>query len=375
MAEHKLSHAAPFWMSLILAVLAIVGATLGGWYIILLPLYAMVISSIIDRIIGDNKDNPDPNISTDRLFWHELITKIWFPVQFVFVYFAIAAATRFDHLSTSESIYLMMSVGVATGGVGIVYAHELIHQRNKLERTLGDALLAMVLYGHFRTSHILIHHRYVGTPADQVTARYNEGFHRFLWRVLTKGFLASWRMEASRLAKRERSLWHTSNPFWRYFGWGLAFWALAGIIGGWFGLVLFVVQVAVAVLFLELTNYVEHYGLVREYLGDGKYENVKPRHSWNSARRFTNYLLINLQRHSDHHYKPDRRYPLLQTYEPNEAPELPFGYPLLAAIAMVPPIWRRMMNPRVRKWRADHYPHIKDWTSYKTASNPMPKGY
>jgi alkane 1-monooxygenase len=120
-------------------------------------------------------------------------------------------------------------------------------------------------------------------------------------------------------------------------------------------------------------NYVEHYGLTRKYLGDGKYEHVLPRHSWNAAHKASNWLLINLQRHSDHHYKPDRRFPLLQTYADDDAPQLPHGYPLMTMAALSPRIWRRIMNPRVLAWREKYYPEIEDWLPYKQGTNPLPR--
>ncbi|HRM73383.1 MAG TPA: fatty acid desaturase, partial [Paracoccus sp. (in: a-proteobacteria)] len=163
------------------------------------------------------------------------------------------------------------------------------------------------------------------------------------------------------------------NPFWRYAALQLAMLALAVAIGGWQGLLLFMWQALVAVWQLELTNYVEHYGLTRKYLGEGRYEHVQPRHSWNSSHTVTNWLMINLQRHSDHHYKPDRRFPLLQTYDQNEAPQLPYGYPFMATVALVPSIWRRWMNPRVRAWRKQFYPEIEDWSAYDKGENPMPR--
>lgn len=366
-------NAAPFWISVGLAACVFCGAIWGGWVIALVPFYAMIFSSILDGFLGDNTVNADPNTNDKSLYWHKMLTKVWFPLQFIFVFFALTAATRYHHLSTAEGILLMMATGVATGAIGIVYAHELIHQNSKLERNLGDALLAMTLYGHFRTKHIAIHHRYIGTPSDPVTARYNEGFYWFFIRVLSQGLRASWDVERARLTTRKLPYWDRTNPFWRYAGWSAGFLLLAGMIGGWFGVGLYLVQAFIAVLFLELTNYVEHYGLVRKYRGDSKYENVKPQHSWNSARTFTGYLLINLQRHSDHHYKPDRRFPLLQTYNKFEAPQIPYGYPLMGAIALVPPLWRRVMNPRVRKWRAMYYPEITDWRAYTKASNPPPR--
>jgi len=137
--------------------------------------------------------------------------------------------------------------------------------------------------------------------------------------------------------------------------------ALAYAIGAWHGVTLFLVQTAMAIVLLEQVNYVEHYGLVRKRLPNGKYERVHPHHSWNADHRVSNYLLINLQRHSDHHIKPDRRYPLLQNYGAHHAPRLPYGYPLMLLISTNPWLWRRMMNPRVRKWRSLYYPEITDW--------------
>jgi alkane 1-monooxygenase len=147
---------------------------------------------------------------------------------------------------------------------------------------------------------------------------------------------------------------------------------LAFLLGGLGGVVLFIVQAGVAIWQLELVNYVEHYGLTRKHLGDGKYEHVLPRHSWNAAHKASNWLLINLQRHSDHHYKPDRRFPLLQNYTEHDAPQLPFGYPIMTVAALIPPLWRRVMNPRVREWRRVNYPEITDWTPYNKALNPEP---
>ena len=175
------------------------------------------------------------------------------------------------------------------------------------------------------------------------------------------------------LARARRAPWDRRNPFWRYAALQGGMLALAALLGGWVGLLLFVWQAFVAVWQLELTNYVEHYGLTRRHLGDGRYEHVLPRHSWNAAHTASNWLLINLQRHSDHHYKPDRRFPLLQTYGADEAPQLPLGYPAMTFLAMVPPLWRRRMNPRVRAWRRQFYPEITDWDAYNRGATPMPR--
>jgi alkane 1-monooxygenase len=262
---------------------------------------------------------------------------------------------------------------VISGAIGITYAHELMHQKPRWERWLGDLLMASVLYAHFRSEHLLVHHRWVGTPADPVTARYGTGFWRHFARVLRDCPRSAWAAERAMLARRGLPVWHLSNPFWRYAALQGGFVALALALGGWWGLALFLVQAATAVWQLELTNYIEHYGLTRRHLGNGRYEPVRPHHSWNADHRVSNWLLINLQRHSDHHYKPDRRFPLLQTYGEAEAPQLPFGYPAMTALAMVPPLWRRVMDRRVRAWRRQHYPDITDWTPYTTGTTPRPR--
>ncbi|MGC9369062.1 MAG: alkane 1-monooxygenase [Paracoccaceae bacterium] len=370
----RLQNALPFWLSLGMIPLLVLGATLGGIWVAFLPLYGWGLFSILDALTGLNEENADLSTPEEDLFWYRLITMIWFPIQFAAIYGTIWWVSATDHLSALETTILFFGVGVISGTVGINYSHELMHQKNRLERWLGDLLLATVLYGHFRSEHLRVHHPWVGTPRDAVTARYNEGFHRFFPRVLRECHASAFRAEKAMLARRGLPWWHHTNPFWRYWALEAMMVGLAIAIGGWLGLALFAWQALVAVWQLELVNYIEHYGLTRKYLGEGKYEHVLPRHSWNTSYKASNWLLINLQRHSDHHYKPDRRFPLLQTYSEEEAPQLPFGYPLMTTLAMIPPLWRRRMNPRVRAWRRKFYPEIEDWTPYKAGTNPMPKG-
>ena len=368
-----LRHALPFWLSLGLIPLAVIGATQGGWTVALMPAYAWALTTVLDLLLGLNEENPDPQTDEADLFWYRAITLMWFPLQAATIFGMIWWITQSTHLSWPEILGLMFGVGVVSGTIGIVYAHELLHQRNRGERWLGDLLLASVLYSHFRSEHLLVHHIHVGTPRDAVSARYNEGFHRFFWRVLRECPASAWRAEREKLARAGRPVWHRSNPFWRYGALQAAALALAFALGGWAGIGLFLLQAFFAIWQLELTNYIEHYGLTRRQLPNGKYDPVRPHHSWNAPHRASNWLLINLQRHSDHHYKPDRRFPLLQTYDETQAPQLPYGYPLMAAIATIPPVWRRMMNPRVRAWRRQYYPQIEDWSAYKAATNPLPR--
>lgn len=368
-----LGDALPFWLSLLLVPVAIAGAVIGGWAAFMMPFAAWGLFIVLDALTGRFEENADPAQPDAGLFWYRLITLVWWPIQFALLVWMIWYVPRAEHLGIAEKLGVFFGMGVVAGTVGINYSHELMHQKNRIERWLGDLLLATVLYSHFRSEHLRVHHLYVGTPRDPVTARYNEGFHRFFPRVLVECRRSAWKAEVAMLARRDLPWWHASNPYWRYWGLQLAMLAMALALGGWEGLALFLWQALVAVWQLELVNYIEHYGLTRRHLGGGRYEHVMPRHSWNATHRASNWLLINLQRHSDHHYKPDRRFPLLQTYGEDDAPQLPFGYPLMTMAAMVPPVWKRVMNPRVKAWRAQFYPDITDWHPYNKALNPPPR--
>ena len=370
----RLPAALPFWMSLLTIPLAVFGALSGGWAVVLLPVFSWGMFSVLDALTGLNEDNPDLSATDRDLFWYRAVTIIWAPLQFVTLFGLIWYVPQATHLGLAEKIGLFFGMGVISGTIGINYSHELMHQKSRLERFFGDLLLAMVLYSHFRSEHLRVHHLWVGTPRDPVSARYNEGFHRFFFRVLFECPRSAWKAERAMLARRGQSMWHRANPFVTYAALQLGMLSLALLVGGLEGIVLFMFQALVAIWQLELVNYIEHYGLTRLHLGEGKYEHVQPRHSWNAAHRASNWLLINLQRHSDHHYKPDRRFPLLQTYDATDAPQLPYGYPVMTALALIPPLWRRVMNARVREWRKTFYPDVSDWTPYNRGQTPMPRG-
>ncbi len=364
--------ALPFYLIFLNIPLIAVATVFGGVWIAITFFYFLVFISLLDRVSGLDEKNLDPLTKESALIWYKMVSFIWPFAQFALIYFVLWQLTSTEPAAL-KSLLIMSALGISSGIGGFVIAHELIHQSNRFERTLGDLLLCMVLYGHFRTEHILVHHRYVATPRDTVTARYNENIYRFFLRIIPHSFMSAWNTEAARLATKNKPYWHKNNPFYLYFALQLLFLILAYFVGGGMGVGLFLLQATIAILLLETTNYMEHYGLCRLHLGNGKYEHVHPRHSWNANNRFTNYLMINLQRHSDHHYKPSRRYPLLQAYNETEAPQLPYGYILMGLIAFFPNIWRKIMNPRVRRWRSMYYPQITDWSQYNKGNLPWPK--
>jgi alkane 1-monooxygenase len=239
---------------------------------------------------------------------------------------------------------LVLSVGAVTG-VGINAAHELGHKREKLERWLSKVMLAPTAYGHFYVEHNRGHHVRVATPEDPASARLGEGFWRFWPRTVVGSARSAWSLEAHRLRLRGRHVWSIRNEVLH--AWALTV-ALFAVLAGMFGpevLPFLALQAVVGFSFLEVVNYIEHYGLVRGRTATGRYEKVDPRHSWNSDAVVSNLALYQLQRHSDHHANPTRRYQALRSFE--DSPQLPSGYPTMILIALVPPLWRRIMDPRV----------------------------
>ena len=225
--------ALPFWLSMLLIPVAWIGAVFGGWTVLLLPLLTWYLFALLDRLTGLNLDNADPDTPESDLYWYKLLTTLWVPAQVLTLFGLIWYVTHTGHLSTLEKLVLFFGVGVLTGTIGINYSHELMHQKSRFERALADLLLAMVLYSHFRSEHLLVHHRYVGTARDPVTARFNEGFHRFYPRVLRESLISAFEAEKAMLARKDLPWTHPSNPFFRYWGLQLLMLALAFGLGGW----------------------------------------------------------------------------------------------------------------------------------------------
>lgn len=234
-------------------------------------------------------------------------------------------------LAPLQTLGLTLSIGLVTGSQGITIAHELGHKSSRLDRWLARVLLVSVGYGHFTVEHNRGHHQRVATPQDAASARYGEGFWRFLLRTLIGSFLHAWRLD------RREVILASASSLLAAAALGAAFGPLAAAF--FFG------QSAMAITLLEAVNYIEHYGLQRRQLADGRYEKVSERHSWDANQWLTNCYLIHLQRHADHHLNPMRPYAALQPRA--ESPKLPMGYAGMILMALVPPLWFRVMNPRV----------------------------
>jgi len=337
--------ALPFFLIYLVSAIGFGLARRGGYYTFVAPLaMTFVAVPLFDALIGLDTRNPS-DTAPDRwaavLF--RLATWVAVPSQAVLLGWGLWFVTR-PHTSALELVGALLAVGITGGVNGITVAHELVHRSSRLDRVLGNILLALVSYLHWAIEHVAGHHRRVATPEDPATARFGETLAAFMVRSVVRGFQSAWQIEAARNARRGvHGPWRNRVLHGVAVSCGLT--AVIGVVGGPRAAAFFLGQSVVAIAFLETVNYIEHYGLRRRLVGPGVYERVTPLHSWNSAHWLTNALLFNLQRHSDHHVWPARPYHKLR-HRP-ESPQLPTGYAGMALLAMVPPLWRRVMHPRL----------------------------
>ncbi len=335
---------AGFLLPLSLPALVVVGALAGGAGNLLVPLVIFVLVPVADALIGEDRRNPETPMN-DRFF--EIVIHAYVPIQLLLLIWAAISAARF---SIPELIGLSLSVGIVSGGIGITVAHELGHRRGRGERALAIILLCCVSYVHFLIEHNKGHHARVATPDDPATARFGESFYRFLPRTLAGSLRSAAHIEATRLQREGRATWSLHNRMYLAAAGPLLVLGTMAWLGGMPAAILFVIQSIVAIVLLEAVNYIEHYGLERAPRGDGSYEKVDMTHSWNASFALTNHLLFNLQRHSHHHVHQSLHYQ--QLHDLRDSPQLPAGYASLVPLAMVPPLWDRVMGPRVRRYRS-----------------------
>lgn len=249
-------------------------------------------------------------------------------------------------LSITEVIGLIISQGICCGVLGINVAHELGHRANRREQLLAQALLLSSLYLHFFIEHNRGHHRHVATPLDPATARRGENLYGFVLRSMAGGWRSAWHLEATRLHKAGRPVWHPwHNQMLRFQLLQAAAVLAVGLVLGARAAAAYTAVAFLGGALLEAVNYVEHYGLLRREVRPGVYERVQPHHSWNAEQPLGRILLYELTRHSDHHYLASRPYHALR-FQPS-SPQMPAGYPAMLLLAAVPPLWHRIMNARL----------------------------
>jgi alkane 1-monooxygenase len=337
------------------------------------PILLYIVLPALDLRYGPDGQNP-PDEVMERLEndkYYRYCTYIYIPFQYASVIFGAYLFTASDlgwlgfdgALSWPAKIGLALSVGML-GGVGINTAHELGHKKDALERWLAKITLAQTWYGHFYIEHNRGHHVRVATPEDPASARFGETFWEFLPRSVWGSLRSSWGLEEQRMRRLGKSPFNIRNDVLNAWLMSLVFW---GVLIAAFGPALIpfmVIQAVFGFTLLETVNYLEHYGLLRQKTESGRYERCAAEHSWNSDHVVTNLFLYHLQRHSDHHANPTRRYQTLRSM--HGAPNLPSGYASMIALTYVPAVWRKVMDHRVLEHyggditRVNLHPRVRD---------------
>ncbi|MEW5250766.1 alkane 1-monooxygenase [Microbulbifer sp. 2201CG32-9] len=329
----------------ILPLLTALGFWLGGLWLMVPFLYLYGLLPLLELTLPASAANPSSEqekaMRANPLF--DVMLYIAVPVQYgVLLYFLMVVPA----LNNWELVGAIISMGLMCGSFGINIGHELGHRTSRYEQLLAKLLLLTSLNMHFFIEHNRGHHHRVATPEDPASALYGETLYAFWLRSMGQGYLSAWRLEAARLAKRNKPWWSPGNQMLQFqliqaglvLSIGLTFGAKAAAC--------FVLAAIFGILLLETVNYIEHYGLSRQRIDSGRYERVQPTHSWNSNHLLGRLSLFELSRHSDHHFRASRKYPILRHHE--GSPQMPTGYPGMMLLACMPILWFRVMHQRLQ---------------------------
>jgi alkane 1-monooxygenase len=322
----------------------LLGATHVGWFFLPLVVFYLVIP-LLDLWLGEDLGNPPeaavPALEADPYYRNILFATVpvlWTAVLVNLAFLATHAVPPAAWIAT------VMATG-AVLGFGLNVSHELGHKRSLLARKVALFNTALGGYGHFSIEHNRGHHRHVSTPEDPASAKMGEGIWRFALREMPGAFQRAWRLEGSRLRRAGFSPWHPGNEILQAAAVTLVVWGASAAVFGAGALAVLLPVALWGAFQLSSANYVEHYGLQRRRLADGHYEQCQPQHSWNSNYLVSNLVVFQLQRHSDHHAHPGRSYQSLRDLP--DLPRLPSGYFGMFLLAYFPPLWFRVMDPRL----------------------------
>lgn len=338
-----------WWLPVFVAISPMIGIYLAAvtgqgawlWFTALLWYLALPIA---DWIVGRDERNPAdaavPSLESDSYYRFLVYSTI--PLFYVtWVAAAWAVATQ----GYGWVGYMGVTLGVAlTNGLALVVGHEIGHKKSRFEKRLAQIVLAVPAYGHFSAEHNRGHHKHVATPDDPASSRFGESLYAFVLREIPGALGRAWSDEKARLGRQDKSVWSPSNELLQSFALTAMLYATALFLWGWVLIPFIVISTIWGWQFLSTSNYIEHYGLLRQKNETGRFERCRPEHSWNADHLISNLMLFHLQRHSDHHARPTRRYQALRS---DNAPELPSGYPLCFTLAYIPPLWRAVMDKRV----------------------------
>lgn len=345
-------HPARYLSIYALASLGPIGLLLGGWWTLLLPLTAFGLIPTAEIFLHGTKENLDSAGEEAVLAnpWYDRMSYGLVPLQWLGVGLLLVLVGS-GALVGWEIVGAVGAVGTMCAALGINVGHDLGHRRGRFDRNMAKLLLLSTHYLHFFIEHNRGHHANVATEDDPASADRGEVVYAFWFKSVLGGWKHAWELEDRRLRARKLGRWTWQNEMVRFTAIQIvALVAAAAAFGpvaaaAWLGASL------MGILILETINYVEHYGLRRGRRDDGRWERVRPVHSWNSNHPLSRVLLFELTRHSDHHANPSRHYSVLRHFE--EAPQLPTGYSGMVLLALVPPVFFRTMHPRIDAWQSE----------------------
>lgn len=330
----------------LLPVITILSIYLGGYYSYSSIIFLFVVIPTIELFTTSNPQNltaVEEEIAGADPFYDYLLYCL-VPLQFFILGFFLYRIGD-PNLMLHETIGIITAYGMACG-LTINNAHELGHRNSKIERLMSKALLMTSLYMHFYIEHNRGHHLHVATEEDPASSRYGEHIYSFYLRAIPGCWISAWNLEKKRLKPLNKSIWSMENEMLVYQLIQLSLLALIGIFLGFKIMIYFIIGASIGFLMLETVNYIEHYGLRRKKNKDGKrYERTQPTHSWNSNHPLGRMVMLELSRHSDHHFIANRKYQLLRHFD--DSPQMPAGYPGMMLLALVPPLWFKLMHQRI----------------------------
>ncbi|NND16931.1 MAG: alkane 1-monooxygenase [Eudoraea sp.] len=319
----------------------------GGWAYFT-PIYVFILVPIIETLLSHDTSNYEGEERSKKeaspIFDWMLYANI--PIVYGLLIITLITLTS-TALTTAEIVGLVFSLGIVLGSNGINVGHEMGHRKNPIERFFAKMLLLPSFYMHFYIEHNFGHHLHAATKEDPATAGYNQSVYSFWFTSVTRQYVNAWRIQNKLLKSDGFSFFSNKNDMLWYtvlqLLYAVGLWGFFGIIGLGYGIAAGIA----GFLLLETVNYIEHYGLLREKMPSGRYERVKEIHSWNSNHVIGRIVLYELTRHSDHHYKSSRKYQVLNYHD--TSPQMPYGYPTSMVLSLLPPLWFRIMNPRIPK--------------------------
>ena len=319
-----------------------------GWVIWLPLIFAWVIIPLMELFLkpdASNMSEAEEEMAKQNNIYDVLL---YFIVIFqFFALYQFLNSMKDPTLTWYDIIGRIWVMGLLCGTFGINVGHELGHRINKFEQTLAKASLMTSLYMHFFTEHNKGHHKRVATPDDPSSARHNEWIYLFYFRTVILSYFSAWNISNDEARKKGKAIISIYNEMLLFHLIQGAFVAIIFIVFGWLITLYFLAAALIGILLLETVNYIEHYGLQRKSLGEGKYERAMPAHSWNSNHVVGRLMLFELSRHSDHHYMASRKYQVLRHHD--DSPQMPTGYPGMMILSLFPPVWFFVMNKELKK--------------------------